>query len=66
LIKQTVSDSSIRLGHSSSLKNTLKILDFGFSTLVRKGTVAKGLRRQRRHALDAMKVRISQYFHEKW
>jgi hypothetical protein len=31
LIKQTVSDSFIRLGHSSSLKNTLKILDFGFS-----------------------------------
>jgi hypothetical protein len=34
LIKQTVSDSFIRL------KNTLKILDFGFSTLVRKGPVA--------------------------
>jgi hypothetical protein len=43
LIKQTVSDSFIRLGHSSSLKNTFKILDFGFSTLVRKGPVAKGL-----------------------
>jgi hypothetical protein len=26
------------------LKNTLNILDFGFSTLVRKGSVAKGLR----------------------
>jgi hypothetical protein len=24
------------------------------------------LRRQRRDALDVMKVRISQYFHEKW
>jgi origin recognition complex subunit 2 len=45
LIKQTVSDSFIRLGHSSSLKNSLKILDFGFSTLVKKGPVAKGLTR---------------------
>jgi hypothetical protein len=43
LIKQTVSDSFIRLGHSSSLKNTFKILDFGFSTLVRKGPVVRGL-----------------------
>jgi hypothetical protein len=32
------------MGNSSSLKNTLKILDFGFSTLVRKGPVVEGLK----------------------